>query len=62
MFTKKDFKKFAEYIRILVNQGKVSEAIEAFNMIVYLNDNPNFDKERFESACGLTTEIRSIVE
>jgi len=50
--TKKDFEKWARYIRehpILCYYEKVMIA----EAVINLNDNPRFDKDRFVKACGL---------
>lgn len=64
MLTKKDFERFAEYIANLndsakmfkkggvLNRSLVQNAEACYQMVVRLNDNPNFDEERFKKACG----------
>jgi hypothetical protein len=51
--SKKHFISAAKLISALVDQGKISEANAAANVIICMNDNANFDKGRFLSACGL---------
>jgi len=59
--SKKHYIKFAQYIKNYLSAGNGAiaksqierEAQEMADMIVFCNDNPLFDKERFLKACGL---------
>lgn len=51
--SKRHFISAAKLIAALVNQDKISEANAAANVIICMNDNPQFDKARFLTACGL---------
>ena len=51
--SKKHFIAAAKLISALADQGKVSEANAAANVVIRMNDNPAFDKEKFLKACNI---------
>jgi len=51
--TKKHFIAAAKAISALADQGKISEANAAANVIIIMNDNPAFDKGKFLKACNI---------
>jgi hypothetical protein len=51
--TKKHFIAAAKLISALADQGKISEANAAANVVICMNDNPAFDKEKFLRACNI---------
>lgn len=51
--SKRHFESAAKLIAALADQGKISEANAAANVIICMNDNPNFDKAKFLKACNI---------
>lgn len=61
--TRKDYELLADAIRVSINlnqfQPPYEERLSAIRSVIYvladflLRENPRFDRERFEKACGL---------
>ena len=51
--SKKHFVAAAKLISTLADQGKLEEANAAANVIILINDNSAFDKEKFLRACNI---------
>jgi len=51
--SKKHFISAAKLISALADEGKINEANAAANVIINMNDNPNFDKVKFLRACNI---------
>lgn len=53
--TKKHLIKFAEQIKLYVENRQYDEAWAIFKTVVLVTDNPLFNYVKFKEACGMTT-------